>query len=69
MQPFLIGQLSDNFAASGVDAGEALRQSMQIGLTMLLVSAVFLGIALRYLARDEASRLERARAAGEPVAA
>ena len=40
---------------------------MQVGLGMLAVSLVFLIPALRFLPRDEATRLERARAAGEAV--
>jgi len=36
-------------------------------LLPLGAAVVFLALALRYLESDEASRLDRARAAGEPV--
>ena len=47
--------------------GDALRGGMEAGLMMLVVSTVFLIPALRFLPREEANRLERARAAGEKV--
>jgi MFS family permease len=65
--PFLIGQLSDSIASTGVASGDALRGGMEAGLMMLVVSTVFLIPALRFLPREEANRLERARAAGEKV--
>jgi len=65
--PFLMGQVSDFYIAAGWDAGDALRRAMLWGLGMLLVSMVFLLAALRYLRSDEDSRLDRARAMGEPV--
>jgi hypothetical protein len=42
---------------------------MEVGLMMLVVSLVFLIPALRVLPREEANRLERARAAGESIPA
>ncbi len=65
--PYLMGQVSDFYIKAGWAAGEALRQAMLLGLGMLLVSLVFLIAALRYLRADEDSRLDRARALGEPV--
>lgn len=65
--PYLIGQVSDVFVGGGAGAGAALRQAMQWGFGMLLVSMAFLLAALRYLKTEEASRLDRARALGEPV--
>ncbi len=65
--PFTIGQLSDYFARSGMSSADALRQGMLCGLIALGVAFVFLTWALRYLETDEHSRLDRARAAGEPV--
>ena len=67
--PFLIGQLSDSIANTGVSSGDALRGGMEAGLIMLIVSLVFLIPALRFLPREEANRLERARAAGESIPA
>jgi MFS family permease len=65
--PFTIGQLSDRFAASGMSAAEALRLGMLWGLSGLVVALVLLVWSLRYLGSDESSRLDRARAAGEPI--
>jgi MFS family permease len=65
--PYLIGQVSDAYVSSGLEAGEALRRAMLWGLAMLAVSVVFLVAALRHLGADENSRLGRARALGEPV--
>ncbi|MEN8160241.1 MAG: MFS transporter, partial [Myxococcota bacterium] len=65
--PYTMGLLSDVFAAGGADSGIALRDAMSIGLGMFFVSAVVLAGAARFLPTEEASRVERARAAGEPV--
>ena len=65
--PFTIGQLSDWFVAGGMSSAEALRLAMLWGLSSLVVTFVLLLLALRYLDADERSRLDRARAAGEPV--
>ncbi len=63
--PFLMGQISDVQIASGLDDGQALQSAMAWGLLMFVVSALFLLLATRYLAGDEASRVSRARALGE----
>jgi MFS family permease len=65
--PYTMGKLSDVFAAGGADPGTALRDAMSIGLAMFGVSAVALALAARFLPAEEASRLERARAAGEAI--
>ncbi len=65
--PFTMGQLSDVFAASGTSPADALRFGMLWGLAPLGGAVVFLVLALRYLESDENSRLDRARAAGEPI--
>jgi MFS family permease len=65
--PYTMGLLSDTFARAGADPGAALRDAMSIGLGMFAVSAVALALAARFLPAEEASRIERARAAGEPV--
>jgi MFS family permease len=65
--PYTMGKLSDVFARGGADPGIALRDAMSLGLAMFAVSAVALWLASRSLPAEEASRLARARAAGEPV--
>ncbi len=64
--PYAVGKLSDALSSS-MAPGEALRSSMQLALVMLAVSILCLLLAGRSLAREEATRLERARAAGEDV--
>lgn len=63
--PYLMGQISDLNFAGGMASSEALRSAMAWGLGMFGVSAAFLLGAMKYLAGDEESRLERARALGE----
>ena len=65
--PYLIGQVSDVYIRQGWEQGDALRQAMLLGLGVLLVSMVFLLAALKHLTSEENSRLDRARALGEPV--
>jgi MFS family permease len=65
--PYTMGLLSDVFARGGSDPGLALRDAMSLGLGMFALSAAALALAARFLPGEEASRLERARAAGEPV--
>lgn len=67
MGPFVMGQLSDIFAAGGMDSAQALRIAIACSLLMFGVTLVFLTLAWRHLPRDEASKLERARALGEEV--
>ena len=64
--PYTVGQISDRFFEAGASSGEALRQAMFIGLGGFAVAAILLLVACRYASSEEASRLERARAAGEP---
>jgi MFS family permease len=65
--PYLIGQVSDIYLASGVDDGQSLGRAILWGCGMLGVSLVFLAGAMRYLGDEEANRLDRARALGEPI--
>jgi MFS family permease len=65
--PYCMGKISDVFVASGMNDGEALRAAISVSLLILVVSLTFLLLAWRVLPEDEASRLERARALGEPV--
>ncbi|MGR8919387.1 MAG: spinster family MFS transporter [Gammaproteobacteria bacterium] len=65
--PYSIGQLSTSLSADGMAAGEALRAAVLWGVGGYLLVLVFLLVARRTLVRDESSRVERARAVGEPV--
>jgi hypothetical protein len=65
--PFVMGQLSDIFAAGGMDSAESLRTAMATSLCMFAVTLVFLTLAWRHLPKDEATRLDRARALGEDI--
>jgi len=64
--PYLIGQISDLNVAGGMASGEALREAATWGLLMFVVSAIFLAWAMKYLRNDENTRIDRARALGEP---
>ena len=63
--PYLIGYVSDGIAASGAESGDALRQAMVYALGMFGFASVFIVAALMFLPSDEATRMDRARAAGE----
>ncbi len=65
--PYAVGEVSDVLAATGMDSGESLRASLLMSLAMLAIPAAFLTLLLGRLVPEEASRVERARAAGEPV--
>ena len=67
MGPFVMGQLSDVFAASGMDSAESLRTAIACSLLIFGVTLVFLTLAWRHLPKDENSKIERARALGEEV--
>jgi MFS family permease len=65
--PYTMGQISDRVAKSGHTSGEALRSAMQWGLLPYALAFFFLWLSSRHVAKDEASRIDRARALGEPV--
>ena len=65
--PYVIGRLSDVFAAGGMSSGDALRTAIAWGLSIFLITLVCLVLAMRYLPEDQRSRLERARNLGEPI--
>jgi len=65
--PFTMGRVSDVMIASGLEAGDALRWGMMSGLLMLGVAITMLLMAWRHLDDDMASKMDRARAAGEKV--
>ncbi|TNF79207.1 MAG: MFS transporter [Gammaproteobacteria bacterium] len=63
--PYFIGQMSDLFAEAGRDGADALRLAMLSALGIFALTIVFVLLAMRHLPRDEATRLERAKALGE----
>ena len=65
--PYFIGQMSDIFAAGGRDGADALRLAMLSALGIFALTIFFVLMAMRYLPKDEATRLERARALGEEI--
>ncbi|MCZ6617066.1 MAG: MFS transporter [Gammaproteobacteria bacterium] len=65
--PYFMGQLSDLFQAGGMNDAEALRTAIAVSLLTFIPAVIFLILAQKHLPGDEASRLERARALGEPV--
>ena len=62
-----MGQISDRMVKAGHSSGESLGAAMQWGLIPYALAFLFLWLASRHVERDEASRLDRARALGEPV--
>ncbi len=65
--PYVMGKLSDVFYAAGMSDAEALRSAIAVSLLTLIPALLFMWLAHRHLPADEASRLSRARALGEPV--
>jgi len=65
--PYAMGQISDRLTKAGQSSGDALGAAMQWGLLPYLLAFFFLWLASRHVVAEEASRLDRARAAGEPV--
>lgn len=63
--PFTVGRISTSLEAAGATAGEALRSALLCGLGGYGATVLFLLLALRTLAADEAGRDARARALGE----
>ena len=65
--PYVMGQLSDMFHAGGMSDADSLRTAIAVSTLTLIPALFFLFMAQRHLPRDEETRLERARALGEPV--
>ena len=65
--PYFMGQLSDMYGSTGMNSAESLQTAMATALLIFGVTFVFLTLAWRNLPKDEASRLERARAYGEEI--
>ncbi len=64
--PYTVGKISDAFVAGGTDDGSALKYALMISLLTFIVSIVCFVVAGRHIEEDENTRIERARAAGEP---
>ncbi|MCY3641393.1 MAG: hypothetical protein OXH37_10295, partial [Gammaproteobacteria bacterium] len=62
--PFMIGQISDAYIASGLNDGLALRNAMMWSFALFGASTALLLLGMRYLPREEAARNERVRLAG-----
>lgn len=58
--PYTMGFVSDSYAASGVDAGEALRKGILLGSVMLVPAGILLSLAAVFLPADQAALLDRA---------
>ena len=65
--PYFIGQLSDFYAAGGMNSADSLQTAIAAAQGIFVFTLVLLTLAWKYLPRDEASRLERARKWGEEV--
>ncbi len=65
--PYAMGQFSDVLAAGGMAPAESLRTAMALSMLIFILTLLFLTLAWRHLPREEATRLDRARALGEQV--
>jgi MFS family permease len=65
--PYFMGQLSDGFRMAGMDDAAALQSAIAAAMGIFALTLVLLTLAWRHLPKDEASRLERARALGEDI--
>ena len=65
--PFVVGYLSDLYLSHGYDPRSSLQMGLASSFLIFLVTLVFLTLAWRRLPEEEATRLDRARALGEPV--
>tara|TARA_S200000501_G_scaffold295879_1_gene281927 strand:+ start:426 stop:2030 length:1605 start_codon:yes stop_codon:yes gene_type:complete len=67
MGPYIMGELSDFFAAGGMDTANALRSAITSSMLIFFVTLLFLYLAWKNLPEDEATRLERAKKYGEEI--
>ena len=65
--PFVVGYLSDLYLSYGYDSRSSLQLALSSSFLIFLVTLVFLALAWRRLPMEESTRLDRARALGEPV--
>ena len=59
--PYMMGQLSDTFASTGMDSADSLRSAIACTLLIFIATIVLLTLAWKNLPKDEASRRARAR--------
>jgi MFS family permease len=64
--PYTIGRVSDALVAGGASPEDALRSAMLSALGIFALVTAALLAAARHVAEDERTRVDRARAAGEP---
>jgi hypothetical protein len=65
--PYVMGQLSDGFAATGMDEAQSLQSAIAVSMLIFALTLTFLTLAWKHLPKDESSRLARARSLGETV--
>jgi MFS family permease len=65
--PYVMGELSDVLHASGMTSADSLRTAIAVSMLTLIGALYFMVLAYRHLPKDEATRLGRARALGEPM--
>lgn len=65
--PYFMGLISDGFQNNGMNEADALRTAIALSLFTLIPALVFMILAQKNLPHDEANRLQRAEALGEPV--
>ena len=65
--PYVMGALSDVFFTSGMTDADALRLAIEVSMLTFIPAVIFLILAQKHLPKEEASRLQRAKAFGEPV--
>lgn len=65
--PYFMGELSDFFGSGGMNSADSLRWAIGVSMVTFIPAVVFVYLAQKHLPKDEASRLDRARALGEDV--
>jgi MFS family permease len=65
--PYVMGELSDLFFNQGMNDADALRAAIAVSLVTFIPALIFVWLAARHLPKDEAARLTRAKALGEPI--
>ncbi|MEM7099050.1 MAG: MFS transporter [Pseudomonadota bacterium] len=65
--PYFMGQFSDLFFASGMNDADSLAWAIGVSMLTFVPALIFMVLAQKHLPREEASRVERARALGEDV--
>ncbi len=67
--PYTIGKLSDHFAEGGLSAADGLQRALLFAMLAYGAAFVCFWISGRYVAKEEGSRIARARDAGERLEA